>query len=206
SAYARVLLLAPSADPRWTKAVLELAAEPKRPRAPAWGQWLLAFARVRVGRESDGLVALGQIEDPNWKWPVAALANHALGRTETAKEALHEADLAGDRVLFKRLTDSAGRLWSSEDIWVYFRALRREAHRAINAEPLPDSPSERLFRGRVLQALGKRESGEAEFAAAIALRPNDPNVWIARARIFSDLGWKDRMATDRVKAQTLKGD
>ena len=55
--------------------------------------------------------------------------------------------------------------------WVYFRLVRREAHLTIEGKPLPDSPYDRLFRGRVLYAFGQVKKAETEFAAAIALRP-----------------------------------
>ncbi len=89
---------------------------------------------------------------------------------------------------------------------MHFRPLLREAHRAISGGPLPDSPYERMFRGRVLLALGETEKAEAEFEAAVALRPDDAELWLTRARIFADLGRKDRAAADRIKAQVLKGD
>ena len=62
-----------------------------------------------------------------------------------------------------------------------------------------------MFHGRVLQALGETAKADAEFAAAIRVRPDDADVWLARARIFSMLGRKDRAAADRFKAQELKG-
>ena len=42
--------------------------------------------------------------------------------------------------------------------------------------------------------------------AAVAPRPNDPEVWQTRARLFVKLGRKDRAGADLVHAQKLKSD
>ena len=90
--------------------------------------------------------------------------------------------------------------------WLLFRVLRREAHQAIHGKPMPESPYDRLFRGRLLYTLDQPEQAEAEFTAAAVLRPDDADVWLTRARVFAKLGWKDRASADLVRAQQKKAD
>lgn len=102
------------------------------------------------------------------------------------------------------LASDSNRLTTWWDDWCLSRVLRREAHQAIEGQPLADSPYDRLHHARVLDALGQAEKAEAEFSAAVALRPKDVDVWLTRARVFAKLGKKDRMAADLAKAQRLE--
>src|SRR5262249_46006482 len=120
--------------------------------------------------------------------------------------ALHQADLAADRPTRDAATGHEVRLEPDRHLWLCFRLLRREDHQAIEVKPLPDSPYDRLLRGRVLHAFEQVEKAEAEFAAAVALRPDDSDVWLSRARVFARLGRKDRMAADLARAQQLEAD
>ena len=69
----------------------------------------------------------------------------------------------------------------------------------------PYGPYLRLLRGRSYARLGEKALAEAEFAAAVAARPNDPDVLALRARIYTDLGWKDLAAADLAKSKELVG-
>jgi tetratricopeptide (TPR) repeat protein len=170
-----------------------------------WQQWIPAVARGRLGPGQVGLAQLVALDEPVWTWPVVALAEHRLGHADAAREALRQADFVADRVTRDAAADPAMRLVKpSWPDWVYFRLLRREAHQTIEGKPLPDSPYDRLFRGRVLYAFGQVKKAEAEFAAAVALRPNDIAMWLTRARVFAKLGRKDRMAADLAKVQGLE--
>ena len=170
-----------------------------------WQQWVPAVARVRLGQGTEGQARLVELDELIWNGVDVALAEHRLGHPDAARDALRQADFVADLVTRNAAVDPAMRLvkpaWPD---WVYFRLLRREAHQTIEGKPLPDSPYDRLFRGRVLYAFGQVEKAEAEFAAAIALRPNDLDLWLTRARVFARLGRKDRMAADLAKAQGLE--
>ena len=71
---------------------------------------------------------------------------------------------------------------------------------------MPESPFDRLFRGRLLYSLDQPDKAEAEFTAAIELRPSDATIWLTRARVFAKLGWKDRASADLARAQQQKAD
>ena len=183
----------------------ELAETRQDATSIEWQQWVPAIARVRAGQVKEGQARLVGPDELIWNWIGVALAEHQVGHPDAAREALRQADLAADRVTGDAATNPAMRLvrpdWPD---WVYFRLVRREAHHTIEGKPLPDSPYDRLFRGRVLYAFGEVEKAEAEFAAAVALRPNEVDLWLTRARVFARLGRTDRMAGDLAKAQGLE--
>ncbi len=183
----------------------ELAETRQDATSIEWQQWVPAIARVRAGQVKEGQARLVGPDELIWNWIGVALAEHQVGHPDAAREALRQADLAADRVTGDAATNPAMRLvrpdWPD---WVYFRLVRREAHHTIEGKPLPDSPYDRLFRGRVLYAFGEVEKAEAEFAAAVALRPNEVDLWLTRARVFARLGRTDRMAGDLSKAQGLE--
>jgi serine/threonine protein kinase/tetratricopeptide (TPR) repeat protein len=208
-AYARLILLAPSDDPRWTKAVATMVANPGV-LSYGWDVWIRAFASIRLGKDEEGIDRLNDLPViqtfwSHWIGAPLTLAELRRGHPGAAREALRQADEGSDRALRDRLADPPFSLRHTNLEWAHFRVLRREAHRAITGGPLPESPVEHLFLGRTLLALGRTEPAEAELDAAIRLRPEDAEVWLARARIFAGLGRKDRAAADMIKAQELRG-
>lgn len=201
----RIILLMPDAGTRYSDALKQLA-QGITYKERDWPAWCQGMAFVRLGQADKGLSLLSTVKDPLQKLPAQALALHQLGKKAAAADALHQADLIAEQ----RLRDSlpleklkVPDAWWSD--WLAFRALRREAHQAIHAKSLPDSAYERLFKGRVLMALGEADRAETEFAAAVTLHPDDADVWLTRSRVFGKLGQNDRMAADLLRAQQLKG-
>ncbi|MCI0681757.1 MAG: protein kinase [Gemmataceae bacterium] len=201
----RIMLLMPDAAARYPKEV-QLAAKVNYQERD-WPAWCQGLAAVRIGQAAQALPLLEKVKDPLQKLPVQALALHQLGRTAAARQALHQADSIADQRLREGLAQEKLKVpdaWWAD--WLLFRHLRREAHQKIHGTAMPDSPYERLFRGRVLGALDEHDKGEAELTAAVAIRPDDADVWLTRSRIFAKLGRNDRMAADLLKAQQFKGD
>jgi tetratricopeptide (TPR) repeat protein len=207
--YARLLLLAPCDDPRWTRAVEAMAANPRAPAGESWDRWVRAFARIRLGKNEEGIDELKDLADRdaswnNWIGSSVALAEFRRGHSDAAREALERGDRGADHYLRESVADPAFPLKQRSLDWAYFRALRREAHRTIAGGPLPESPAEHLFLGRTLLALGRTEPAEAELDAAVRVRPEDAEVWLLWDRILSGLGRKDRAAADRIRAQAFR--
>ena len=202
-AHAWLILFEPSDDPRWPAKVRSLAESFAAPGWGQWDRWVRAFARIRLGEAEVGIDALAQIPDTYGRWPAIALAQHRLGHKDAARRALSLAEETAEHHFWN--TDLSRPLVEQRDGWVQLRALRRQAQRLIANKSLQDSPAERMFRGRVLYALGEEQRAEAELAAAIGVRPNDPEPWLARSRIYAKLGRMDRASADRLKAQDLKG-
>ena len=202
-AHAWLILFEPSDDRRWTTTVRSLAESFAAPGWGHWDSWVRAFARIRLGEAEVGIDALAQIPDAYGRWPAIALAQHRLGHEDAARSALSQAEETAEHHFW--ITDLSRPLVEQRDGWVQLRALRRQAQRLIANKSLQDLPAERMFRGRVLYALGEERRAEAELAAAIGVRPNDPEPWLARSRIYAKLGRMDRASADRLKAQDLKG-
>src|SRR5262249_811461 len=131
--------------------------------------------------------------------PVIALALHKLGRADAAQEALRQADFTADRLLRDALaSDKLSLPLEYWDHWLHFQFLRREAHQAIRGKAAPHSPYERVPRGRVLLALGQPDKANAEFAAAIALRPEDADLKRTQARLIAKFGHKEPTKADPI--------
>ncbi len=203
----RALTTSPETAAAHVQAVRRLGeeAQTKWHRAP----WARALAYLRIGQAEKALatVAGSPPADRSWpEWQILALIRHRLGHAKEATEALRQADLLAER----RMKDAVGGerlqvplVW---DEWLHNHLLRAEAHRVIRGKPMPDSPYEKLFRGRVFLALEQPDRAEAEFTAAVAIRPDDADVRLTRSRVFARLGQKERMAADLLRAQQLKGD
>jgi serine/threonine protein kinase/predicted Zn-dependent protease len=169
--------------------------------------WCQGLAQVRLGQPAEGVPLLEKVTEPMQRLPALALALKELGRTDDAREALREGDnLADQQLRGALLADSFKMPGSFWDEWLLFHILRREAHQTIHGRPMPESPYDKLFRARLHSALGEAEKAEAEFSAAVAVRPNDADVWLTRARVFAKLGNKDQAAADLARAQQLQAD
>jgi tetratricopeptide (TPR) repeat protein len=76
----------------------------------------------------------------------------------------------------------------------------------ITGKPAPVNPWWHLYRGRVLLALGQSQKGEAELQAAIADRPDDQGILLARSHIYEECGRVGQAKADFAKALKGKSD
>ena len=201
----RIFLLSDALASLHTQALQQII-ERNKIEAQDWGSWCLGFAYVRLGQAEKGLSILEKVKDPLQKLPALAIALRQVGRLEAARDALKQADQQADELLRDSVRADILKMPGNAMDWFFLRMIHREANQAIHGKPMPESPYERLFRGRVLLALGEPGKAEAEFTAAVAARPGDADVWLARSQIFARFGYKDRMADDLLQAQQLKGD
>jgi tetratricopeptide (TPR) repeat protein len=203
----RALTMSPETPKAHVAALRRLADEIQNP----WHnpKWVRALAYLRLGQADKAAELLAGLTpaEKGWpEWQIQALIKHRLGHAKEAAEALRQADLLAEKRMQGVVADAQLKLPIVWDEWLHNQALRAEAHQAIHHKPAPESPYEKLFRGRVFLALDEPEKAEVEFAAAVALRPNDAEVWLTRSRVFAKLGQKERMAADLLRAQQLKGD
>ena len=90
----------------------------------------------------------------------------------------------------------------------YGQAMRRLAAETMsNGQPSPDDPWQRLIQARGYRLIGEIEKSDAELAAAVAAVPDDPDVWLARARLLDQWDKSARTAEDAwQRAVELAGD
>jgi tetratricopeptide (TPR) repeat protein len=201
----RILVMVPDGGTRFPKTLRQLAQKVNVDWTRDWPVWCRAMAAMRLGQAEKALPLLEKVRDPLQRLPAQALALHQLGRTVAAKEALQQADLAADQRLRAELLRETLKIPDSSWVdWLSFRTLRREAHQTIHGKPLPESPYDRLFHGRLFIAVDEQQKAEAEFAAAVAMRPKDADVWLTRSRIFANLRRRDRATADRTQARRLQ--
>src|SRR5262249_17560679 len=73
-------------------------------------------------------------------------------------------------------------------------------------KPPPADPRLRLLRAKGFAQLGQFKKAEAEFQAAIDLRPEDATFWIARGRFHAERGDHKKADADFAKAASLTPD
>ena len=162
-------------------------------------RWVQALAYLRLGQAEKALQTVAELTpaEKGWpEWQVLALIQHRLGHAKAAAESLRQSDLLAERRMKGVVAGDQLRLPMVWDEWLHNHLLRAEAHQAIHGKPMSASPYEKLFRGRVFFALEQLDKAEIEFAGAVAIRPDDADVWLTRSRVFAGLGRKDQMAAD----------
>ncbi len=201
----RALVTSPIAAAAHAAAVLKLADEFQNP----WHnyRWARALAALRAGQAEKAFQSVEGLTPAEKAWPewqTLALIQHHVGHDKEAAEALRQADVLADRRMQSVIAGDQLKLPLIWDEWLHNELLRAEAHQAIHGKPLPASPYQTLFRARVFFALEERDKAEAEFAAAVAIRPDDADVWLTRSRVYAKLGRNDIMAADLLHAQKLR--
>lgn len=135
---------------------------------------VLALALVWLPGCGDGGPELVEVSIPD----TGALGPAAREQIETARE-LALAEGRGDGVAWGNL----GLTCHAYDF------LLAAATAYENAATLaPEEPDWRYLRGRVLEALGRPDEAEREFAAAAFLAPEDLRILLGRARVNGELG------------------
>jgi tetratricopeptide (TPR) repeat protein/tRNA A-37 threonylcarbamoyl transferase component Bud32 len=194
------------------KAVLRLAdeavaADPKRP----FFLHTLAAAYYRLDRFDDALRALDLADQVEPQWPfrvcndlLRAMCEHRLKRADAARQALAKASQWFD-VEVKRKPPSPFGPWATPYWWnyPYFETLRHEAWTLIDGAPCADELVERLERARRYHELGETKRAAAEFQAVVALRPQEPAVWLARSRVFAEMQRDAEADADQARAAAL---
>jgi tetratricopeptide (TPR) repeat protein len=184
--------------------------------------FVFGLALFRAGKFNQAInhAAIGLQLEPDWparimNLPVLAMAHHRLGHVKEAQQWLRKMEAEYRR--FSPLADgpvclpimpsvSAGWWETFRRDWPTYELLYREAARLITGSPPVEEAYDRLHSGLLHTKLGEREKAEADFQAAVALRPNDPAVWRARAQVLAKLGLKDRADADFGKAAALQKD
>jgi tetratricopeptide (TPR) repeat protein len=175
---AAVLAFAPESTVEPSRAVA-LAERAVAENRLVWRVAYLGMAHYRAGQFERAKAELLQSLsiDPNWNPPMVhaalAMAHDRLGNTDQASAALAKAGSARDGRVEAMLAGPVG-YWPCP--WwdaVHGEIAYNEAYALIHGSPLPEDPRLVAHRGRALEAIGREDEASAEFARAVAMRPDD---------------------------------
>jgi tetratricopeptide (TPR) repeat protein len=179
--------------------------EAARPR-DGWRLFNLILANYRAGRFDLALEHLRRgYQDHFWD-AITALACDGAGRRDEARDWLRRADLWHDSTWRDALATADPRLPTWIDVYDQLRLelLRREVHQRLDGQPPPDDSWRRLLCARVYFKLGQADRAEAALKAAVAARPDDPEILLARGRVLAEQNLKERAEADFARAGELK--
>ncbi len=189
--YVRSSLLAP--DPGVDVPRLVELAKKVAVHQPWSGLYVLGLAHYRAGQYELAIERLhqAQLAQPQWPirllcHPVLAMAYHRLGKMAEARQ---ELDLARDNVnrWNQERYDGHGEEWIHHQgaiadwpvpWWDYLEGhlTYREAKLLIDGSPPPDDARLHVLRARALAGLRRPSKAADEYAAALQLSPNDPQI------------------------------
>lgn len=163
---------------------------PDAVRLPAW----LAMTLARAGRFGEAFDLRESLGLGTQFY--AAIIHRRLGQAEEARTRLRRADeflrdTIEDALANKGFTQSEGP-WVED--WLRGFTVGREAHELVEGRPWPDAAWLRLQKARAWARVGEAGRSDALFAALLADRPDDAEVWLGRAQADAWLGRPDRAA------------
>jgi tetratricopeptide (TPR) repeat protein len=173
-----------------------------------WRDWVVGLAYYRAGQFQEAIQYLGGSEFlrdlPSMC--VVAMAHHRLGHAEEARKWLRKAEERYTAGIQDALVAPSLHSWDPYDRWTNWAWLpifHREAKALIEGSAFQGDPLQRLLQARAHALLGQWKEAEADFQAAAALGPDDPEIWWVRGRLFDQLGKQDRAEADFAKVLAL---
>ena len=85
----------------------------------------------------------------------------------------------------------------------HYQIIHREAKTLVEGQSYTDEPLLLIATGRERALLGFSERAAKDFQEAVAIRPDDAEVWAWRGRVFAQLGRYGEAAADLARAEEL---
>jgi tetratricopeptide (TPR) repeat protein len=195
-----------------TKRLLELAEHALEHDNAPWWFHVAGIAHYRAGQFEKAIGRLQEsLKNPGWQSGPGhaselgiALAHHRLGHAQEARQWLDKAEQWYDKAVQDALASPYGRAtlyhWPE---WPSFVVLRREAHKVILGKELPDDPRLKKLADRMRDWLKKRDKATADYDVAILLSPNEPRLYLARARRLVELKRTKEAEADLAKIEAF---
>jgi serine/threonine protein kinase/Flp pilus assembly protein TadD len=221
---AQVALPDPEIDPQeWAERAERLVPNDR-------GDWhvlyLAGIAHYRAGHHEQAAGRLQAALEAGPQWPVQtlnnpilAMAHHRLGHPAEARKALNAAARAIDQWTEEMYRQQGDRRWArhfgaagSWPIawwdWLELQIYYREAKLLIDGALPPADPRLHVLRARALAGLRWHTRAQAEYDAALKLRPHDPQIRLEahRNRGYGMLSWRlwRRVAAEFAQAWELQ--
>jgi tetratricopeptide (TPR) repeat protein len=189
----RTSVLGPDPDIAPAQLVEVAQAELREQPGHWYPLYVLGVAHYRAGQAEPAVRRLKEslAGYPAWNaralsFPVLAMAHHRLGQVAEARQALEEAARALDRWTRDRYEIQDGNWVVDRGAtavwpvpwwdWVECEFYYREARRLIDGAPPPDDPRLHVLRARSLAGLRRPRLAAEEYARALQLSPQDPQV------------------------------
>ncbi|MBI1917216.1 MAG: protein kinase [Planctomycetes bacterium] len=169
----------------------------------SWRMFHVGMAHYRAGKFAEAVPYLEGTANVHLARPVLAMAHHRLGHTDEARRWLAKAEGRYNSWIQDALAATPP-TFGPDDVWGL--TPWREAKELIEGKPPPADPRLRLLRAKGFVQLGQLKKAEAEFQAAIELRPENASLWIARGRFYAERGDHKKADLDFAKAATLTPD
>jgi serine/threonine protein kinase/tetratricopeptide (TPR) repeat protein len=172
-----------------------------------WKTIFLGLEYYRGGRLDDAGRMLDRVADDTVMTELAlnvrAMIEHKRGHPEKARSHLATAR----EVQRKRLQEALGKRpvdppWMSGFTWMDFRLLNREAEKLIEDRPTRE-PWIPLLSARAEAGRGRVAEAKVLLAEAAREGQDDPDLFAARARIWSELGMESEAMADVDRALAL---
>jgi tetratricopeptide (TPR) repeat protein len=157
----------------------------------AWLHHALGLAHYRAGQYELAIERLREspAADPNWvncplNYPFLAMAHFRLGQHDKARQALDDAAKFVDQWTQARYESGQGDWVTTQGAaaqWEWWNLLAlqlffREAQELMGLPPPPDDPRLHVLRARAFAGLRRNFTADVEYAAALKLRPDDPQI------------------------------
>ncbi len=157
---------------------------PDTPSGYAWvGHYIRGLVHLRAGRYEEAVRDFrASLAKTNYvaramNYPVLAMALYQSGDPSAARKELENSRRELDRWTQVALNSRDQLIpWPFWYDWPEFLFYHAEAHRLLKQAPPPEDPRQYVLRGRALASLGRRGQADAEFAHALRLAPNDPDI------------------------------
>jgi serine/threonine protein kinase/Tfp pilus assembly protein PilF len=176
-------------------------------------QRVLAALYYRCGQDDKAASLLTDVDDLNsllsrggvLAWEVAALIDHAKGLDDRAKRLLQEVDDRLERLNTNLLPFDA----SGDERWLNIEEqegepLYREAVEAVRGVQSQGAPGAWERRARSHHWIGQKEKAVADLTRALQRTPDDPKLFVWRARLYTDMDQRDGADADLARFAGLK--
>jgi tetratricopeptide (TPR) repeat protein len=184
----RTCSLVPGSVPDFERQAFAQEITKPPPSVPWFVNYVLGLVQFRAGRYPEAVRNLREsLVKTNYpgraiNYPLLAMALYRSGEAGTAREELENSRKELDRWT-QVVLDSRDQLvpgtWFGGEHWVdwlEFLVYHGEARRLIEKATPTEDPRLRVLRGRAFAALGRLDRADAEYARAIGLAPNDPQI------------------------------
>ncbi len=187
----------------------------------AWESHVRALTHYRSSQFAEAIAQAekSNADSPKWSsnifnWPLLAMAHHRLGHVAESRKWLDKSlgqwrrlsplmRSPGSLTVLPTTSEYWQKFWHD---WLVFEILLREASGLMTGTPGVEDALDHCHRSLLFTLLGDNARAEVHWQAAVKLAPSEPSLWLARGRVFAQLGQHDKADAAFAKATALSPD